>query len=77
MRDRPSDTHRRIAQKEAGRKLASSSDVHHKDGNKANNTPGNLDVQPHGAHSAETNKTRSVNKLRKALTMHQRGEKLY
>jgi hypothetical protein len=77
VRDRKSDTHRKVAEKEAGRKLPSSSDVHHKDGNKANNMPGNLEAKPKGEHSAETNKTRGLNKLRKALTMHERGEKLY
>ena len=76
-RDRKSETHRRVAEKEAGRKLQPSEDVHHKDGNKANNMPGNLEPKPHGAHSTETGKTKSVNRLRKALTMHERGEKLY
>ena len=77
MRDRKSDTHRRVAEKEAGRKLPSSSDVHHKDGNKANNVPGNLEVKSHSDHAKETGKTKTLNKLRKALTMHERGEKLY
>lgn len=77
MRDRKSDSHRKTKEKEAGRKLSSSTDVHHKDGNKANQTPGNLEDMPHGKHSAETNKTRGLNKLRKALTMQERGERLY
>ena len=77
MRDRKSDSHRTIATRAAGRKLAPGEDVHHKDGNKANNTPANLEPLPHGKHAAETNRTRGLNKLRKALTMHDRGEKLY
>lgn len=50
---------------------------HHKDENKANNAPDNLEAQDRGAHTTAHNKTRGLGKLRKALTMHQRGEKLY
>jgi hypothetical protein len=79
MRDRKSDSHRTVAARAAGRKLQPGEDVHHKDGNKANNATENLEPMEHGTHSAHTNRTRHtpLAKLRKALTMHQRGEKLY
>lgn len=79
MRDRKSDAHRTIAERGAGRKLASSEDVHHKDEDKDNNAPANLEPMPHGKHSSETNRSRhtSLHKLRKALTMQKRGERLY
>jgi hypothetical protein len=50
---------------------------HHKDEVKENNTPGNLDVMSRGAHTTLHNKTRELGKLRKALSMPQRKEKLY
>lgn len=50
---------------------------HHKDENKENNAPGNLEVQNRGAHTTDHNKNRGLGKLRKSLTMHTRGEKLY
>lgn len=50
---------------------------HHKDENKENNSKDNLEVIPRSVHTANHNKHRGVSKLRKALTMPQRGEKLY
>lgn len=50
---------------------------HHKDEDKANNAPDNLEVKDRGAHTADHNRSRGLGKLRKALTMHKRGEKLY
>lgn len=50
---------------------------HHKDEDKTNNAPDNLEVESRSAHTTRHNKTRSLGRLRKALTMHKRGEKLY
>lgn len=77
MRDRPNDQHRKVAAKKLGRPLHKGEDVSHNDDNKANNDPSNLTVMSHSAHSRHTATTGSLRKLRKALTMHHRGEKLY
>lgn len=77
MRDRPNDKHRNVASRKLGRPLRPDEDVSHTDDNKANNDPMNLTVMAHGEHSSHTGRTGSLRKLRKALTMHHRGEKLY
>lgn len=78
MRDRPNDIHRRSAERKTGRRLKPTEDVHHNDGNKANNDASNLTVMDHGSHSRVTATTpKSLRKLRTALTMHERKEKLY
>lgn len=71
MRDRKSDAHMKVVP--AGPGMVR----HHKDENKANNAKDNLEVIPRGKHTAEHNKTRGLGRLRKALTMPDRGEKLY
>lgn len=50
--------HRLIMEIYLKRKLKRSEDVHHKDGNKNNNTINNLEVLSHGKHSTITNKER-------------------
>lgn len=77
MRDRPNDRHRAVASKKLGRALRPDEDVSHTDDNKANNSPANLEVMPHGKHSKHTGKTKGLRAWRKALTMHQRGERVY
>lgn len=77
MRDRPNDRHRQIAAARLGRKLGTDEVVHHEDEDKSNDAPGNLTVKSRSAHTADHNRGRNVSKLRKALTMHRRGEKLY
>lgn len=42
--------HRRVAEQMTGRKLKSNEHVHHKDGNKHNNDPSNLEVMPAEDH---------------------------
>jgi len=71
MRDRKSDLHVKRLVVPPGHIR------HHQDENKANNAPDNLVAMPRGAHTVLHNKTRGLGRLRKALTMHQRGEKLY
>ena len=71
MRDRKSDAHTRVVT--AGPGMIR----HHKDEIKEHNTADNLDVMSRGAHTTLHNKTRELGKLRKALSMPQRKEKLY
>lgn len=71
MRDRKSDAHMRVVP--AGPGMVR----HHKDENKDNNTEANLEVKTRGQHTADHNRARGLSKLRKSLTMHTRGEKLY
>jgi hypothetical protein len=51
--------HRFIMQGILGRPLLDSEDVHHKDGNKANNAIENLEVIDHGKHSTLSNNSRT------------------
>ena len=71
MRDRKSDLHTKVVP--AGPGMIR----HHKDEVKEHNTADNLDVMSRGAHTTLHNKTRELGKLRKALSMPQRKEKLY
>lgn len=78
MRDRKDDTiHRKVTEAKLGRKLAPNEVVHHGDEDKTNNTPANLTPEDRGQHTTNHNKTRGLSRLRKALTMPKRGEKLY
>lgn len=77
MRDRKSDVHRTIASRAAGRKLTKGEVVHHLNEDKTDNRKENLAIQPHGAHTSAHNRTRHVSRLRKALAMVKKGEKLY
>lgn len=69
MRDRKTDTHRHIAAAKLGRKLHKGEDVDHLNENKADNSPGNLRVRPHGDHSRETQSPgrKSLRRLQSAL----------
>jgi hypothetical protein len=71
MRDRKSDAHTKVIPIKPGQIR------HHKDEDKTNNTPGNLEAVDRAEHTRRHNKTRPLSKLRKSLTMHKRGEKLY
>lgn len=50
--------HRWIMEGILGRPLEKWEDVHHKDGNKTNNSPSNLQLMSHGQHSKITNSMR-------------------
>ena len=76
-RDRKSDQHRTLTEQRHGRKLGPDEIVHHKNEDKADNSDDNLEVVPRGKHTTDHNRSRPLSKLRKALTMHLRGEKLY
>ncbi len=76
-RDRPNDKYRRNTEAALGRKLGPDEVVHHKDEDKSNASPANLEVQSRRDHTILHNKTRELGRLRKALTMHKRGERLY
>jgi hypothetical protein len=54
--------HRFIMEGIIGRPLHPWEDVHHKDGNKTNNEPENLELISHGNHSYMTNSQRDYNK---------------
>jgi len=72
MRDRKSDKHRKVHPAPPGH------DVHHKDDNKENNDPMNLEDKPHAEHSKQTARERgTLKRLRRALSMPARKEKLY
>lgn len=77
MRDRKSDAHRQIASRAAGRKLTKGEVVHHLNEDKDDNRKENLAIQPHSKHTATHNRTRHVSRLRKALAMVKKGERLY
>ena len=74
MRDRPNDRHRKVAEAKAGRPLGPNDIAHHKDEDKTNNAPDNLDVVPRGKHTSAHNRQRPLSRLRKAL---RDGNKLY
>ena len=71
MRDRKSDKHMTVVP--AGPGMIR----HHKNEIKEDNSPDNLGVMARGAHTTLHNKTRELGKLRKALSMPQRKERLY
>jgi hypothetical protein len=77
MRDRPTDSYRRETEQRLGRKLGPDEVVDHLDEDKSNKSPLNLKVEDRGVHTAKHNQTRELGRLRKALTMVKRGEKLY
>lgn len=73
MRDRPSDIHRSITGAQPGEV------VHHKDEDKSNNTPTNLEKMSAAKHNAITAKSQGskLSRLRSALRMHKERRKLY
>lgn len=73
MRDRKSDAHMKVVP--AGPGMVR----HHKDENKENNVATNLEVKTRSQHTTDHNKERAtgLGKLRKALSMPARKEKLY
>jgi hypothetical protein len=52
--------HKIVAEAMLGRELLPSEDVHHKDENKLNPDWRNLDILPHGEHTAEGNRLRRL-----------------
>jgi hypothetical protein len=79
MRDRPTDRHRTLTERELGRTLGPNEVVDHVDTDKANNTPANRRVMSRSAHSKShaTPARRAHAKLVKALTMVRDGRKDY
>lgn len=71
MRDRKSDAHMKVVPAGPGEVR------HHVDEDKTNNAPDNLKVEDRGKHTTDHNKQRPLSRLRKSLSMHKRGEKLY
>lgn len=79
MRDRKSDTHRRVAEAKLGRPIKPGHDIDHRNENKADNSPANLEELPHGAHSSKTGLkgSRSLRTLQASLRMPSTRTKLY
>lgn len=71
MRDRKSDAHTKVIPAGPGQVR------HHVNEDKTDNTATNLTPMSRGAHTAHHNRTRGLGKLRKALNMAKRGERMY
>ncbi len=78
MRDRRDDqTHRTVAAAKLGRPLKPNEVVDHANEDKTDQSPANVNAMDRGKHTAMHNRARGVSKVRKALSMPKRGEKLY
>ena len=79
MRDRPNEKHRTALETKLGRKLKPGEVADHVDMDKDNNAPANLRPMERGEHSSRHSDpaAKVQAKLKKALTMTRRGEKLY
>lgn len=75
MRDRPSqsDAHRTFV----GRRLGPTEVVHHRNEDKADASPANLEGQDRGEHTRHHNRERSLSQLRRVLRMTKERRKLY
>lgn len=51
--------HRMVMEEKLGRRLEDGEDVHHKDENRKNNAPDNLELKPHDQHASDHNRKRS------------------
>lgn len=71
MRDRKSDAHTAVIP------VAPGGVRHHANEDKADNRKENLEPMTRAEHTAHHNRTRSLGKLRKALSMPARKERLY
>jgi hypothetical protein len=79
MRDRKSDRHRKAAELKLGRPIKPGHDIDHRNENKEDNNPANLQELPHGEHSSLTGskERRTLRQLQKSLAMPAKKEKLY
>lgn len=71
MRDRRSDAHTKVIPTGSGEVR------HHVNEDKEDNSEANLAPMSRGAHTAHHNRTRKLGKLRKALSMFKRKERMY
>lgn len=71
--------HRTAAETKLGRPLQKDEDVHHRDDDKKNFNPTNLDVMKHGDHSKMTSskERKTYAKLQDSLRMVREKRKLY
>ena len=78
-RDRKGNDHRKAAELKLGRPIKPGHDIDHRDENKANNNPANLQELPHDEHSKLTGSKgrRSLRAIQKALAMPSQRKKLY
>lgn len=79
MRDRKTDAHRTAAERKLGRPVKPGHDIDHRNEDKTDNSPANLQELPHGTHSRETQSPgrKSLRALQRSLSMPTRREKLY
>ena len=80
MRDRrDDDAHRDALERKLGRPLGPDEVADHRDGDQENNAPANLEVKTRSEHSRRhaDPAVKTQMKLKKALTMVRRKEKLY
>jgi hypothetical protein len=76
MRDRPSSSrHRAVAEAKLGRKLKAGEVIDHKNEDKADNSPENLQALSRSAHTRRHNQARGLSKLRHALRVTRGTEK--
>ena len=79
MRDRKTDGYRAVAARTLGRPIKPGHDIDHRNSNKEDNSPANLQELPHGVHSSKTGKkeNRTLAKLQRALAIGRSERKLY
>lgn len=77
MRDRKSDAHRRIAQSQSAVPLTPDTVVHHKNEDKSDNSPGNLETKSRARHTADHNRARPLSRLRKSLRLDDSSGRIY
>ena len=80
MRDRKSESHRKVAAVKLGRPVKPGHDIDHLNENKKDNAPANLHEKPHGEHSRMTQSPgrKSLRALQKALAVVRgEGKKLF
>lgn len=77
MRDRKDESYRSTAERQIGRRLKPHEVVHHRNEDKTDGSPANLEVATRAKHTSDHNRARPLSRLRKALRMVRERRKLY